>query len=65
MNRGWRQVHHHGAMDAPGTLAQYQRAVAAGKRDATPPSSRFVAEYPQVPSGKVKKVCGTGPRHRI
>jgi ketosteroid isomerase-like protein len=34
----WRQVHHHGSMDDPRLLAQYQEAVGAGRRAATPPS---------------------------
>ncbi len=38
MEGRWRQVHHHGAMDDAGMLAQYQRAVGAGRRDATPPN---------------------------
>jgi len=38
MEGRWRQVHHHGSMDDAGMLAQYQRAVGAGRRDATPPN---------------------------
>lgn len=38
MEGRWRQVHHHGSMDDPRMLAQYQEAVAEGRREATPPS---------------------------
>ena len=34
----WRQVHHHGSMDNAEMLAQYQRAVGAGRREATAPN---------------------------
>lgn len=38
MEGRWRQVHHHGSMDDPRLLAQYQEAVGAGRRAETPPS---------------------------
>jgi ketosteroid isomerase-like protein len=38
MEGRWRQVHHHGSMDDPRMLAQYQEAVGAGRSEATPPS---------------------------
>ena len=38
IERRWRQVHHHGSMDDPGMLAQYQEAVGASRRDGVPPN---------------------------